>query len=323
MKRLAVAALACLAWACAASRDSTRVTPRDPVLPATLRVQVVERGARVVREVPLERYVESTVIAEFAPAAGDAATVRRMYEVQAIISRTYAVSHRRRHARDGFDLCSTTHCQIFDPARLETSRWADAAIAAVATTKGRVLRYAGQPVETIFHADCGGHTSRPVDVWRGGSERPYLIAQPDEAGSAAHAQWVFTSRVKDLAAALAGDPRTRVSGTLESIEVVARDASGRAGRIAISGRRAGNAAARTRVEVSGEDFRQVMSGVFGPRSIRSTRFEVSRRAEDFTFSGLGFGHGVGLCQAGALARLQSGRQPADVLRFYYPGTSIQ
>ncbi len=69
----------------------------------------------------------------------------------------------------------------------------------------------------------------------------------------------------------------------------------------------------------GDEFRQVLTRAFGPRAIRSTRFDVRRTGAMFTFSGRGFGHGVGLCQAGALARLRAGATPADVLRYYYPG----
>jgi hypothetical protein len=38
------------------------------------------------------------------------------------------------------------------------------------------------------------------------------------------------------------------------------------------------------------------------------------------FEGRGFGHGVGLCQAGAFARIMAGGKPAAVLARYYPGT---
>jgi peptidoglycan hydrolase-like amidase len=69
----------------------------------------------------------------------------------------------------------------------------------------------------------------------------------------------------------------------------------------------------------GDAFRQALSRAFGPRAIRSTRFDIRRTGATFTFAGRGFGHGVGLCQAGALARLHAGAAPADVIRYYYPG----
>jgi stage II sporulation protein D (peptidoglycan lytic transglycosylase) len=75
--------------------------------------------------------------------------------------------------------------------------------------------------------------------------------------------------------------------------------------------------------VRGDEFRQVLSRAFGPRAIRSTLFEVRRAGAAFTFSGRGYGHGVGLCQAGALARLRAGATPSDVVRYYYPGTVLE
>ena len=75
--------------------------------------------------------------------------------------------------------------------------------------------------------------------------------------------------------------------------------------------------------VRGEVFREVASRHLGARSLRSTLFSVTRSGRTFAFSGKGFGHGVGLCQAGALARLRSGQSPADVLKFYFPGTSLR
>ena len=138
VKRFALGAL--LVWSSAAC-VSTPITPAVPAggaaLPRAVRVQFTEEGVTVVREVPLEEYVQATALSEVAPAAGDVETVERMLEVQTIIGRTYAVSHLGRHAREGFDLCSTTHCQLFDPRRLRTSRWAAASSEAVARTAGR------------------------------------------------------------------------------------------------------------------------------------------------------------------------------------------
>ena len=73
---------------------------------------------------PLEDYVEATILSEFAPAGGDPAAVERMLEVQAVIGRTYAIGHLGRHAREGYDVCDRTHCQLYQPGRLTTSRWA-------------------------------------------------------------------------------------------------------------------------------------------------------------------------------------------------------
>jgi stage II sporulation protein D len=274
----------------------------------------------VIREVPLEEYVQATAITEVAPAAGDVEAVERMLEVQTIISRTYAVSHLGRHAREGFDLCSTTHCQLFEPRRLSTSRWAGAAATAVTRTAGVVLVFDRQPVQALFHADCGGHTSTSSAVW-GGVDRPYLVARPDGgAAREAHAAWQYDVTAETLTTALAADERTRLMGTVANVEVLSRDGAGRAERVGLESR-APSAALESRV-VRGDALRQVLTRAFGPRAIRSTRFDVQLTRGTFTFAGRGFGHGVGLCQAGAFARLIAGATPNDVLRFYYPGAVI-
>jgi stage II sporulation protein D len=66
----------------------------------------------------------------------------------------------------------------------------------------------------------------------------------------------------------------------------------------------------------------VLVRAFGPRSVRSPRFTVQREGDRFVFTGTGIGHGAGLCQFGAMTRLRAGASPADVIAFYYPGTTI-
>ncbi len=91
--------------------------------PRFVKVKVSADAAPV--RVPLEEDVRGTILSEFAPPSGDPADVERMLEVQAVIARTYATAHVGRHQRDGYDLCSTTHCQLYQPGRLKTSSWAD------------------------------------------------------------------------------------------------------------------------------------------------------------------------------------------------------
>ena len=307
-------ALVAAAAACSAPASRAVFRPSVPAQPTSVRVQFVEDGRTVVASVPLERYVEATILSEFAPAAGDVESVERMYEVQAVISRTYAIANLGRHAADGFDLCSTTHCQLYQPGRLQMSRWAPSAAEAVRKTEAAVLWYGSAPASALFHADCGGHTSSDADVW-GGIAHPYLAGASDDGpASGAHAAWRFETSVAEAVRALDADPRTRIGGRLDRIEVLDRDAAGRAERVAVRG-------PETRM-VRGEELRQALSRAFGERSIRSTRFEVRRERDRLVFEGRGFGHGVGLCQAGALARIRAGESVAAVLRHYFPGTDL-
>ena len=290
---------------------SAMVRPKAVVL----RVQVKDGNARVVRDVRLEDYVAATAASEVHPTGEDEDVAERMYEVQAVIARTYALTNRGRHAKDGFDLCSLTHCQLYEPARLGTSRWADVVRAATQRTAGEVLWFANAPARAFFHADCGGHTSGAAAVW-GGLGPAYLAAQKDSVPEGnAHAEWTFEPRVDAMRLALNSDPRTAVGEKLDDIEIAGRDAAGRAEKIILRG-------TRTFV-IRGEIFREVVTRRLGVRTLKSTLFSVKKSRGAFTFSGRGFGHGVGLCQAGALARLRAGDSPDDVLEYYFPGTSVR
>ena len=322
VKRYGLGILIVLASACGTTTTAPVAPSPTPPLPASVRVQVSEGGALVIRNVPLDDYVRATAISEFAPASGELDAVERMLELQSVISRTYAVSHLGRHAREGFDLCSTTHCQLYDPRRLQTSRWAGASRAAVERTTGQILLFDRQPVQALFHADCGGYTSTSAAVW-GGIDLPYLVARPDDGvASPAHADWRYDVSLDALSAALAADPRTRVDGSFDGIDVLSRDDAGRAARVAVRSRVDRGPSGISSLDVRGDDLRQVLSRAFGARTIRSTRFEIQRTGALFTFTGRGFGHGVGLCQAGAFARIRAGTSPVDVLRYYYPGVVL-
>jgi stage II sporulation protein D len=269
--------------------------PASAVLPATVRVQVRDGASLIVLAVPIEDYVAATIISEVDPPNADEKTLERMYEVQATISRTYAVSHRGRHARDGFDLCATTHCQLYEPGRLRTSKWARVARQAATATAGQVVWFQDSPARTVYHADCGGHTSAAADVWEG-DPRPYLAALRDSGSGVKHVEWRFESGTAALRDALNRDGRTAVGRRLDAIAVAQTDSAGRAEQIALRGSRSST--------VRGEVFREVVGRAFGAKGLRSTLFSIGRAGDTFVFTGRGFGHGVGLCQAGAFARLQ-------------------
>jgi len=279
-----------------------------------IRVQVREGTALVVREVALEDYVATAALSEIHPEIADEDVAERMFEVQAVIARSYAASNRGRHAKDGFDVCATTHCQMYEPARLRTSRWAAVARAAVQRTGGQLLWFADAPARAVFHADCGGHTSNAASVW-GGVAPAYLSGASDDGPACnAHADWTFETRTAALRAALNADPRTAVGARLDRIEIAGRDEAGRAEQILLRGTRT--------FAIRGEVFRDVLTRAFGVKSLRSTLFSVTKSRDVFAFSGKGFGHGVGLCQAGALARLKAGASPDQVLAHYFPGTAL-
>ncbi len=280
--------------------------PSLPGLTVPDRVSV-RSGDRIV-SVALEEYVTGSVLAEVTPLNETPDAVARIYEVQAVVARTYVVAHRGRHRADGFDVCDTTHCQLYDPARIQTSRFSAAAGTAVRRTAGQVLSYGRRAADAVYHADCGGATTDAGNVW-GGRTVPYLQGLADDVPGSIHRAWTFTATSETVRAALNRDPRTAVGTRLSNIEVLLRDASGRATSVVLRGE-------RERI-VRGEDLRAVLNRTMGDRGVQSTKFSVTRTGTSYRFDGAGFGHGVGLCQAGAAARARRGEGLADILRAYF------
>jgi len=278
-------------------------------IPREIRVSV---GGQIVR-VPFEQYVLATALSEVSPVGESAATIDRIFEVQAVIARTYALAHMGRHAADGYDVCDGTHCQLYQPARIQTSRFTSAAREAVTRTRGQLLTFAGRPADALFHSDCGGHTAAASTAW-GGAPVPYLSSHEDDVPQGTHHEWQFSLTATALRAALNTDPRSAVGSHLDALTVVERDESGRAVRVELRGER--------RELLRAEQLRAVLTAKLGDRSIQSTHFTVKETGGRWQFSGTGFGHGVGLCQVGAAARARRGESLADILRAYYPGTKL-
>jgi stage II sporulation protein D len=273
----------------------------------------VRRAGRI-ETVALEDYVLGSVLAEVSPILEPSSAVRRIFEVQAVLARSYVTAGLGRHRAEGFDVCDSSHCQLYDPARLRTSRFASVAREAVRDTNGVVLTYGGRPATAIFHADCGGRTAAADSVW-GGRPVPYLQSTTDGLRTAEHRGWDVTLEVDALREILNADARSRLGARLRGLEVRRRDVSGRAIEIELLG-------AQPRI-VRGEEFRAILNRRLGERAVQSTRFSIRQTAAAYVLHGTGFGHGVGLCQIGAAARARRGESLEQILTAYYGGTAVQ
>jgi stage II sporulation protein D len=282
-------------------------SPRQP--PAVVRV----RTDGVVRTVPLEEYVLGSILSEVSPVGETPDATLKIFELQAIVARTYAVAHAGRHRGEGFDVCDSTHCQLYQPSRIGSSRFTSIARAAVERTRGQVLLAGGRPIDALFHADCGGHTAAAADVW-GGPPVAYLAGAVDRVPGLMHRTWRWSVAATRLRAALNADPKTAVGRDLSDVKIARTDASGRAADITLRGE-------ATR-RIRGEDLRAVVNRQFGEHALQSTRFHVTRTGGTYIFDGTGFGHGVGLCQAGAAARARQGQSVLAILHVYYPGAAL-
>ena len=307
--------------AIAAGTTRCATTPR-PAPPATrpsatltLRVEVVVGGEQRIQTMPLEEYVRGSVPAEMPLAEPDDAVADRLARLQAILARTYALANRDRHASEGFDLCSTTHCQVYRPPERQPDAIAHLVAAAVDRTRGLIITDGNGPIQALFHADCGGHTSAATDVW-GGPAPGYLDGVRDRVCvTTPRDDWHLALDIDPLRRILNTTPDTAVGQRLDQIAVVSRDPAGRATRVGVTGE-------KHRV-VRGERLRAVISGQLGPRAFRSTLFVLEQLDDRIEFSGHGFGHGVGLCQTGAIVRARRSEAVDSILAHYYPGTWLE
>ena len=244
--------------------------------------------------IPLEVYVSRVLAAEGDPKAADAAQ-----QALAIAIRTYTLKNSDRHARDGYDLCDSTHCQVLRPST-PTSRRATMA------TVGQGLTYHGELAEVFYSASCGGRSEKAGDVWPG-ADYPYLVSRNDDVCED-DPPWVVDFRLDDVRRAL---ERVGFEGDrLKDVDVDGHTSSGRVSRLRLSGMRLNVIAA--------DQFRMAL----GPTELRSTAFKVEKHGDELRFTGRGYGHGVGMCAIGASRRALRGESAKAILEQYYPGLEI-
>ena len=280
--------------------------PRPVASESAVRVHLVSEN--ITRTLSLEDYVRGVVAVE-----GSLEREPEALKALAVASRTYVLKNLGRHARDGYDFCSTTHCQRFQITSVgEVSA---AVVAAVDATRGEVLSDSDDQVaDAYFSASCGGATANKGTLW-GGSTPPYLKGVSDEyCATEAHRNWSDVISQGQLLKALKTDSRTNLGERLTSVTILRTDASGRAELIAIEGDR--------RVTVSGWDFKIIVGRALGWNLLKSSRFDISRSGSNFIFRGSGFGHGLGLCQEGAHVMASRGARYRQILAKYFPSTRV-
>ena len=291
--------------------DSNFSAPRRlSVSPSLVRVHLVHNN--ITRELSLEDYVLGVMRAE-----GTMETEPAALKSLAISIRTFALKNAGRHAKDGYDFCSTTHCQRFvgNPTVSEGGG-TDARLAeAVRATEDLVLLDGrGELIDSYFGASCGGETANVATLW-GTAPEAYLPGVRDEFCEAGpHAHWTDQISRPDLLRALQADSRTDAGHRLDQVLVSKRDDTGRAEFITIEGEQ--------RKVVRGWDFKIIVGRTLGWNVLKSSRFEVSRNGSNFVFRGSGFGHGLGLCQEGAHVMAARGASFQRILEKYFPGTRV-
>ncbi len=286
--------------------------------------------------IPFEDYLKGVVPNEM-PASWHVEALK----AQAVAARTYSVKSIGKVVPD------TTAFQVYGGYN-----WYTNSTKAVDATKGKVLKYNNQLISATYYSSNGGYTEASEEVW--GNALPYLVAKQDTkdpvnawtlklskkqlgttlTASKAASEW---SKAKEANAAdLAG----LKSWLLKNKETAASDMRiASISSLTFSGKTKGQRAKTVSIKLNYHlknktgtytvnksttasmkmtEFRTVM----GATKVKSTFASVKNNTNDFTISGKGYGHGIGMSQYGAKARAESGNSYSSILSFYYTGTKL-
>lgn len=215
------------------------------------------------------------------------------YKAQAVICRTYALSNSRKHEHEGFNMCDQVHCQVYHGI----ARHNPEIVQASQDTQGQVLVDSDLNLITAaFHSNCGGHTVNSEDVWS--KPLPYLRARPDTfCLEGNHATWettVVKSDWKDYLGEKASDIGRYDDTSLYSFHPETR-----------------------KTMYPSEEGGMELKHIRYKWQLKSTYFQIEDAGSKLLLRGRGFGHGVGLCQEGAMGRINSGFAYQEVLQYYY------
>jgi stage II sporulation protein D len=297
-----------------------------------MRVVAGDTGLLVINVLDIEEYLRGVVPLEIGATRGP--DEQAAVEAQAIAARSYTwvrlAAAQAAATTPAYDLVATVSDQVYGGADAERS----ATDEAVRSTTGLVLRYGGRVVDAPYSASCGGETAAPEEVWRSGpssylrrvsdripgtSDRYYCDIAPRFAWTRDFTSGELDASVRAYLRAFASVPASG-PGHVRGFSIESRTPSGRVASAAF-------VTDRGAFTVRGNDVRYVLRKA-GGEILNSTYFSVTTEAgrdgslARLLIRGNGYGHGVGMCQWGAIGRARAGQTARSILAAYYPGTTI-
>lgn len=289
-----------------------------------------DSGVMVVNRLPVEDYLRGVVPLELGTRQ---ATDRAALEAQAIAARSYTYMRVPVDGgaipASGWHMVATVANQVYGGVDVEDPLVSQA----IDATAGLVLRYAGRTVDAPYFSSCGGTSATPREAWRDAREQPFLqvVDDLDLATGRPYCDinprnhWVEELREPLISEAVRRAIELQGAAQPETAEVLGltvaeRTASGRVGVLVFRTNRGD-------ITIRARDIRSVLRDARGA-ILSSTYFSVEREARtgtrltSLTLRGNGNGHGVGMCQWGAIGRARAGQDAHTILAHYFPGTTI-
>ena len=257
---------------------------------------------KAINRIGLEDYVAGVI----APEIGGNAPLEAM-KAQAVATRTYTMARliNNNHKIDGFDLCSSTHCQVYRGLNGQTNQSKRAAL----ETANLILMYENQPIEAFYSSTCGGISEFSGNLWS--VQHPYLTAKPDYYCINIDAMPSWSRRNINW-------ERNFTTGELEDIFSIRNIRDIQINKV--------NSSMRIEeVLIKSKDDDIFITGQYRLRDtfgLPSSLFIIQKDRNNVKFIGNGHGHGVGMCQIGAIVRASKGYDFREILEFYYENAEI-
>lgn len=234
----------------------------------------------------IEQYIAGVVKAEGGPGKNI-----EYFKSQALLVRSYMYKYFNRHVLDTYNLCDNTHCQAFYGITSDS-----VILRAALETKGMViLDHDSVLISSAFHSNCGGETSLSENVWLSG--HPYLKKVIDPYCTASrNAKWNKTIPLHEWREYLIKCGYTPVNSdpSVYNFSQITRLSDYRLGSFSLP-------------------FTRIRNDM----NLRSSFFSVLADANTVTLRGRGYGHGVGLCQEGAMVMAAKGFNFKQIIDFYF------
>ncbi|MGB0933995.1 MAG: SpoIID/LytB domain-containing protein [Lishizhenia sp.] len=244
----------------------------------------------IINTVQMHHYLSGVVESE-----GGGGKHLEYYKAQATISRTYAMDRLNRHKREGFQLCDQVHCQAYH----NMQRFTPLIDTAVLQTQNVVMKDVhGHLVDGFFHANCGGETTWSDYVWN--NRIAYIKPVVDSF-------CVYTRQANYTTKVLKSDWRNYLVGRLGYPE-----------NDSIYGDLLYTFTQFYRKKYyHSPEFNIKLTKIRRKFKLKSTFFSCYESGDYVIIEGRGYGHGVGLCQEGAMKMANLGYSYKQILSFYF------
>lgn len=295
-------------------RDKTEdFADDDLIFDSTYKIRVYNHREEKAKLLSLEEYVFHVVAAEM-PASYNIEALK----AQAVAARTYAAARLDGKWGDASKSCASYDCDICTDSSCcqswrslsdlkknwggDYARYCRKVYEAVISTRGQILLYDGKPIDAMYHAASGGKTEDSENVYK--YEMPYLrsVESPDEKSCFDSVKLNYNDVIDTLEREFG--VKLKKSSLEKSFRIKKRFDSGRVDTVTVGEK-----------VLSGKDIRRAFS-------LKSTNFTIMYTESCVIIETVGYGHGVGLSQAGANAMAGTGADYIEILTHYYTDVEI-